>query len=307
MRFFLSLILAIILMGCSRPSVSAPRLQIITSFYPMYVLALNVTQNVPEVEVSNLAPASTGCLHDFSLSPLHMERLAHAQVLVLSGGGMESFMDKALKGFPHLQVINVSEGLTFLHTNSHEIEESSSDHEHHEENPQYENINPHIWLSFENAIAQTTLLANKLASIDPTYTQTYKQNAQAYINKIKTLQTSAPSFEKASVVTFHNSFSYLARDLNIKVVAELNCTESGSLSAGELAKTIDIIRRNHPSALVGEVQYSDETLHSVSKETCIPFLKIDSAVTGPENPTEARDAFLAAMQKNLQTLKDTLH
>ena len=40
---------------------------VVTSFYPLYISALNVTDGVEGVEVVNMAGQQTGCLHDYQL------------------------------------------------------------------------------------------------------------------------------------------------------------------------------------------------------------------------------------------------
>ena len=44
-------------------------LRVVTSFYPVYVAALNLTDGVEGVAVESLTQPQTGCLHDFQLSP----------------------------------------------------------------------------------------------------------------------------------------------------------------------------------------------------------------------------------------------
>ena len=40
---------------------------LVTSFYPIWILTLNLTDGMDGIEVVNLAEPSTGCLHDYSL------------------------------------------------------------------------------------------------------------------------------------------------------------------------------------------------------------------------------------------------
>ena len=47
-------------------------LRVVTSFYPVYVAALNLTDGVEGVAVESLTQPQTGCLHDFQLSPENM-------------------------------------------------------------------------------------------------------------------------------------------------------------------------------------------------------------------------------------------
>ena len=66
-------------------------LRIVASFYPVYIMAKNVTKGVPGVSLQNLTSPLTGCLHDYSLTSNDMKKLFDAQVFVANGAGMESF------------------------------------------------------------------------------------------------------------------------------------------------------------------------------------------------------------------------
>ena len=65
LRLFRILLLAGIL---ALPARADEPLRVVTSFYPVYVAALNVTAGVPGVEVHNLTSPHIGCLHDYQLS-----------------------------------------------------------------------------------------------------------------------------------------------------------------------------------------------------------------------------------------------
>ena len=65
-----------------------------TSFYPMYIMTLNITQGVEGVQVDNMAGQQAGCLHDYQLQNKDMKNLERADVFVINGAGMESFMER---------------------------------------------------------------------------------------------------------------------------------------------------------------------------------------------------------------------
>lgn len=67
-------------------------LTVVTSFYPMYIATLNIVDGVEGVRLENLSEPQTGCLHDFQLTPEDMKLLSTADVFVINGGGIESFM-----------------------------------------------------------------------------------------------------------------------------------------------------------------------------------------------------------------------
>ena len=44
------------------------KFNIVTSFYPMYVATLNITDGVENINVKNLTQQVTGCIHDYVLT-----------------------------------------------------------------------------------------------------------------------------------------------------------------------------------------------------------------------------------------------
>ena len=87
---------------------------VVTSFYPIYLFALNLTDGLDGVEVHNLAAPGTGCLHDYQLQTGDMKKLAQADVFLINGAGMESFLPGVTDAFPSLPVVNASEGIDLL-------------------------------------------------------------------------------------------------------------------------------------------------------------------------------------------------
>jgi len=114
-------------------------LTVVTSFYPMYIATLNIVDGVEGVRLENLSEPQTGCLHDFQLTPEDMKLLSTADVFVINGGGIESFMSDVAKAYPKLDVVEVCEDVVLLseddadsdHDHDHDADtESDSDHDH---------------------------------------------------------------------------------------------------------------------------------------------------------------------------------
>ena len=114
-------------------------LTVVTSFYPMYIAALNIVDGVEGVRLENLSEPQTGCLHDFQLTPEDMKLLSTADVFVINGGGIESFMSDVAKAYPKLDVVEACEDVVLLsddaadsdHDHDHDADaESDSDHDH---------------------------------------------------------------------------------------------------------------------------------------------------------------------------------
>ena len=67
----------------------AGKTRIVASFYPVYIAALNLADGVEGVEVVSLTGPTTGCLHDYQLSPDNRITLSGASLLAVNGAGAE--------------------------------------------------------------------------------------------------------------------------------------------------------------------------------------------------------------------------
>ena len=117
-------------------------LTVVTSFYPMYIATLNIVDGVEGVRLENLSEPQTGCLHDFQLTPEDMKLLSTADVFVINGGGIESFMSDVAKAYLKLDVVEACEDVALLseddadsdHDHDHDADaESDNDHDHDHE------------------------------------------------------------------------------------------------------------------------------------------------------------------------------
>jgi zinc transport system substrate-binding protein len=267
-------------------SAPAAPLRVVTSFYPVYVAALNVAGGVEGVEISNLTSPHIGCLHDYQLTAGDARKLADADLLLANGAGMEPFLGKVARQSPGVRVVEVSEGIPLM------------------------DGNPHVWVSFEGARRQVDNIAGALAAASPERAADFRANARVYKDKLAALEEKMRSvlapYAGAPIVTFHEAFPYFARDFRLEVAGVIESEPGTEPSARELADTIKLVRARGVRALFGEPQFSDRSAQVIARETGAKVYQLDPVVTGPADPDQARDAYLRAMEKNLAVLREAL-
>lgn len=294
--FLLTLLLcgiAIFLSACQSPptAVETPaadqELTVVTSFYPIYIATINITKEVPGVRVVNLTQTTAGCLHDYQLTPEDLKTLAGAQIFIINGAGMESFVDKVINQLPALQVIDASQGIPLIEGD-------------HEEN------NPHVWVSITHAIEQVETISRQLAALDPEHAHRYTANAADYIKKLEELKArmhqALDGITQRDIITFHEAFSYFAREFDLNVAAVIVQEPNSEPSAAELAATIELVQQSGINALFAEPQYSSRAAETIARESGAKIYTLDPVVSGP---MEA-DAYLTIMEQNLLTLQEAL-
>lgn len=272
------------------------RFRIVATFYPVYVAALNVADGVDNVQVVNLTPAQTGCLHDYQLSPDNMITLTGADVLVMNGAGAESFLDRARARFPDLPVIDTSAGISLL-------ENSGADDGAFQD--QEELYNEHIWTSPTNYIRQVENLRDGLSKIDPTHADRYSSNAAEYIEEIKAIRgrllDAVAALPTKDCITFHNSLTYLAEDLGLHPVAALTMGEESGVSAADLANAGEAAKASGAILLLYDSQYPTEYTYVADGAAFSRILTLDTAVSSDQH-REDKTAWLDAMQSDADAL-----
>ena len=291
----LLLVLSVALVGCGGADKPAEKktaepFRIVTSFYPMYVATINITDGVDGVEVSNMTKPQTGCLHDYQLMTEDMKTLEKADAFVINGAGMEDFMDKVTEQQKKLKVIDASRGIELIHDDE-------------------EGDNPHVWLSVTDAITQVRNIADQLKEADPAHAAAYEKNAVAYIEKLSSLKSemhaALDNVPHKDIVTFHEAFPYFAKEFNLNIIGVVEREPGTEPTPTELQETIEQVNALPTKVLFTEPQYSPAAAETIARETGAKIYTLDPVVTGEATPA-AKNAYIDTMKKNMKTLQEAL-
>ncbi len=275
---------------------------IVTSFYPIWLLALNLTDGIGGLEVRNLAAPDTGCLHDYQLQTGDMKTLSGADAFLINGAGMESYLDTVFAAFPELPVLTASEGIPLLYgTDALEIGEA--------EEGKGDLPNAHIWLSAANAALMAENLARGLCELLPAYADGIQANLAGLTGRLsaldETLREGLSGLESKGIVTFHEAFPYFAKAYGLKVVAVVNREPGETLSPAQMAELADTVRALGNPPLFVEPQYEDLSARTLAAETGAPVYTLDPVVTGPETDVPL-DYYETVMLENMRVLQEAL-
>lgn len=239
----LLLMLSLLLTACGagdNTTENSEKLTVVTSFYPIYLLTREVVEGAEGVELKNMAQPQTGCLHDYELTVSDMKLLEGADVLVINGGGMESFLEQAVERYPHLQVVDTSVGIALLEEEHHhhesETEEEHAGHDHDHEG------NPHIWLSPARAAEQVEHISAALCKLDGAEGKIFEKNAADFRREAEALLEQAAAIgipEGEHTAVFHEGFAYFAELFRMENVFSVFADEYEMPSAKELTKAAE--------------------------------------------------------------------
>lgn len=264
------------------------KVRIVASFYPMYISLLNLTEGVDNVEVENMTGPQTGCLHDYSITTENMKTLEDADIFVINGAGMESFMDKVTSEISNLKVIEASEGIDLIKGDGDEGD------------------NPHVWVSISENIKQVENIGKKLQEYDPDNAEQYKSNTEKYIKKLQDqkdkMHKELDNLPNRDIITFHEAFPYFAKEFNLNIAGVIEREPGTEPDAEELKETIEKVKESKIKVLFAEPQYPAKAAESIAKETGAKVYTLNPAVTGDND----KDAYINIMNKNLEVLKEAL-
>lgn len=278
--------------GCSKPQMAAKKdFTIVTSFYPMYIDVINITKDVDGVTVINMTKPQTGCLHDYQLTTEDMKTLEKADVFVVNGAGMESFLDKAAKQNRNLKIIEASK-----YDHIQLLKNGAED-------------NPHVWTAVTYAIDQVKAITVQLCEADPAHKDQYRKNALDYVMKLEALRKEMheqlDDLPHKDIVTFHEAFLYLAKEFKLNIVSVVEREPGTEPTPQELEQVIAKVKAMPVKVIFTEPQYSPAAAETISRETGAKIYTLDPVVTGEAGP-EALDAYIDAMKKNMEVLKEAL-
>ena len=277
--------------GCGSDKKDDDNLKIVTSFYPIYLDVINITRGVDGVEVVNLTPPQTGCLHDYQLTPEDMKTLETADIFVVNGLGMESFLDKVVEAQPNLKIINASDSPEIVPIMEGDVP------------------NPHVWTSLTYSIQQVKNILKQLSELDPERADKYRMHALDYVDELTTLRDemhiSLTMLPNKDIVTFHEAFPYFAREFNLNIVAVIEREPGTEPTPQELAETIDKINSLPVKVILTEPQYSPKAAETIARETGAKIFELDPIVTGEAKPENLLD-YVDRMLNNTVTLVKAL-
>ncbi len=297
----LKTLLPLLLLLIALPALAAAE-TVVTSFYPIYLFTLNLTDGIEEIEVRNLAAPGTGCLHDYQLSTSDMKALQTADAFLINGAGMESYLDFALSSLPELRIVDASAGVVLLPEEEHE---ASGDHEGHDHGA----WNAHIWLDAGNARIMVANLAAGLIDAFPQHAERLAANRDAYLQRLaaldEELREGLSHLTRRDIVTFHEAFPYFARAYGLNVAAVVTREPDEALSPRQLAALVDTVREKGNPPLFTEPQYEDLAAQTIAQETGAPIYELNPVVTGPDADIPL-DYYETCMRDNMAVLQEAL-
>ena len=294
LSFFAAAALSLSLTGCTA---SSPPADVAATTLPVYEFTVRICEGT-DITVARLVTESVSCLHDYSLNVAQVKAIEAADIVVVSGAGLEEFMEDVLADKPAIDAsmnIHLIEPEEHHHDHEHEHEEESHEGHHHEEDP-------HIWLSPENAKVMARNICDGLSQQYPAQADTFADNLEVLIADLDALYVyGRQALEELScreLITFHDGFAYLADCYGLEIIRAVEEESGSEASAAELIELIREVEHHALPAIFTETNGSVSAAGIIARETGAASYALDMAMGG--------SSYFDAMYHNIDTLKEAL-
>ena len=288
--FLTAALLACSLAGCAAHE---PPAQVAATTLPVYEFTSRICDGT-DVTVTRLVTESVSCLHDYALNVSQVKAVEAAELVVVSGAGLEEFMEDILADKP---AIDASTGISLIEPEEHHHDHEEASHEghHHEEDP-------HIWLSPENAMTMARNICGGLAARYPEKTAAFEANLETLLADLETLdaygEAALSDLNCHDLITFHDGFTYLADRYGLHILRAVEEESGSEASVAELIELIEEVEHHDLPAIFTETNGSVSAAGIIARETGADTYALDMAMGG--------DSYFDAMYHNIDTLKEAL-
>lgn len=226
-------------------------IRVVTSFSILEDLVKELGGN--RVDIINLVGRNSDA-HVYQPKPSDAIAIAKADLVVINGLGFEGWISRLMynNSYSKAQLV-ASQGVQVL-TNDNEID-------------------PHAWQSFQNIQIYIDNISQVLLEIKPEYAAEFTQRKKSFVQTVALLQQEliqqinvVPKNQRL-VVTSHDAFGYLGRELDIKFIAPVGFNTDNEPTASDVAKLIYQIKSQGVKALFVENISNPRLLEQIASET----------------------------------------
>ena len=308
-------LLALLLGLLSVLGAPAAEIRVLTTLPAIHSWAANVAGDTAAVE--SLLPANVGP-HDFQFRPSDLRKLAAADVVLMNGLGVDTWLTRAVTrgaSKPSRRVVTVTDGLQkqLIHdrtplaidpttTGSKKpSQDHSHDHDHGDDD-----ANPHIWLDPVFAKHCVSNIIQALCQADPAHAEGYTRRGETYLRELDQLdeqiRSSLKGLSNRKVVTFHDAFPYFCRRYDLQLVGVIEEVPSVDPSPKYLAQLSRAIRQQQVRVIFSEPQFHPRLVQRLANDLAIGVAELDVLETG----TASRTFYIDGLRRNLRTLESAL-
>jgi len=196
--------------------------------------------------------------HTFEPTPQDSQALAGADLVFVSGLGLEGWMDRLVSASGYKgDAVVASRGVA---TRSMEEDGKSV-------------TDPHAWNSMRNGVIYATNVMNALIKADPQDAEAIRRSGEHYIEQLQTLDGWAKTafaaipVAKRKVLTRHDAFGYFGQRYGVTFLAPVGFSTESEASASEVGGLIRQLKAEHIHSYFIENQTDPRLVKQIASAT----------------------------------------
>ena len=216
------------------------RLQVVTSFYPLYEFTKAVGGD--KIDLTTLIPFGVEP-HDWEPSPQKISQLQNADLIIYNGIGFDSWLkDRVDKS----KLVDVSDGVHLIELQQEDKGSTNVK----------SSFDPHIWLDPIIAKNISKSISSYLIKLDPTNSDYYKQNTDRFVEQLDLLddhiKKSLSDCKLNEFISFHEAFQYLANRYGLTQYSVQGLSPEGEILPQQISKIISLAKNLNISTIYSE-------------------------------------------------------
>jgi zinc transport system substrate-binding protein len=268
----------------TNPGISAGKLSVAASFYPLYFFAQEI--GGVDVQVSNITPAGAEP-HEYEPTAQDIARIYESDVLIVNGGGFEPWFDRVRDSLsPDTRIVLAGEAVILKDVSG--------------------SADPHVWLSPPLASAMVSQIEQGFVAARPAEAEAYAERAAMLRQKLAMLDSKfkegLAQCTSKTIVTSHAAFGYLASAYGLTQVSVTGISPEAEPSLQALASIARFVKEQGIKYIFFETLVSPKLAETLAHETGAQTLVLNP-LEGllPEEIAEGKTYF-TEMEHNLAQL-----
>ena len=232
--------------------------------------------------------------HDFQPSPRDVREIEGADLVLLTGKGMEGYLTKLEDAVGNkAKFVDVGAEIPPL-----TLQEDGRTPE-----------DPHWWHSIANMKKATSVIRKHFVEADPPNKALYAKNAAAYLAKLTDLEKWARQEiaklprDKRKLVTSHDALQYFAQEYGFKIYAIEGVSTEDQPSSKKVIDLIKTIREQEVKAVFFESVENPKVITEITKET---GAKIGGELFVDGLGEKQASTYFDMIRHNIQTIVESL-
>lgn len=237
--------------------------------------------------------------HSYEPTPGDIKKISNAQLVLVSGLGIESYLEKLRSSVGPSQFLVAGDSVKTISCESSEPGHAHGEHE----------ADPHWWHSISNVELVSREICTAFSAANPSAKKEYEANTRIFIEKLEALskwsrlQVARLPKSQRILVTSHDALGYFAKDYNFEILPVQGISTTEQPSSQKVQKLIKLIKERQIKAVFAENIENPKVLEQITRES---GAKIGGKLfTDALDPNDA-PTYEGMMRRNVTTIVEAL-